>query len=491
MENINSGVLSNNENTINDSVKLIPGTEINLPDPLLEELPKIPDRIGDSFPAVVHEFLRAKGKIYDEGWKIKWFDDEELAKDARDLSRRESEGIYITKYFFENLESKENRDFSEIIFSKISLADKDDILKLANIGDYSFVPKNVFKKYIEGYESNDGYISSPGYYQDAFEEYTRRQDGELVISLSSQFNVFYDLRHYYDIAIKNGAIKEELDIKLINNFNENLENLNKEFLNIETQIKKQSLREVCDSLPSLYFKNKSLEYQLEKFYSLYHVLHQSVEEYKIDTIEEYFNFSVGMGKLNSQLDIDLFNCVEYLNKEIVKLNEFWKGAYKETLERELNGEILLNYGGHFRKMGGSGNADYWVIRPNGDIRPPIHIEFRKEYFDEGEKKWDVVLPEEIALSWHKSSTNSEHIFEVDKTSTVLTEDQLQSVKKIQESIKENWDYRSNSKVGEGWMSILDENVIIDDIDDFGKDDIEQEESLEQKLKALKDKFNNK
>lgn len=68
-------------------------------------------------------------------------------------------------------------------------------------------------------------------------------------------------------------------------------------------------------------------------------------------------------------------------------------------ERQSGGEILVDFGGHFRRMGNSGNGDFWVVAADGSLREPDEVQYRKRYTSEGSKRWRTVAPEELALSW--------------------------------------------------------------------------------------------
>lgn len=63
------------------------------------------------------------------------------------------------------------------------------------------------------------------------------------------------------------------------------------------------------------------------------------------------------------------------------------------------GEILLNWGGHFRVMGNSDHSQYWVIGADGIFRSFTDVDYRKAYSSEGNKHWRIVGPEELALTW--------------------------------------------------------------------------------------------
>lgn len=90
-----------------------------------------------------------------------------------------------------------------------------------------------------------------------------------------------------------------------------------------------------------------------------------------------------------------------LSKLGAKLAVEWQQAV-HLHELQSQGQILLNWGGHFRVMGNSGHSQYWVIGANGNLRSHTDIDYRKAYMSEGNKYWRIVGPEELALTWSGS-----------------------------------------------------------------------------------------
>ncbi len=122
-----------------------------------------------------------------------------------------------------------------------------------------------------------------------------------------------------------------------------------------------------------------------------------------------------------------------------------------------SGEVLTNWGGHFRTMGATGNCDYWVVRPDGSLRDPDETSYRKRYTSEGEKRWRLVGPDELAIVWSKAFTAAEHEFTVAKSSTGgLTSAQLETVKRLESEIAERFQGatgmsgKSSPGIGKGW-----------------------------------------
>lgn len=112
----------------------------------------------------------------------------------------------------------------------------------------------------------------------------------------------------------------------------------------------------------------------------------------------------------------------------------------KTLEQRQNsGEVLVDFGGHFRVMGATGNAQYWVIQPDGTQREPDKIAYRGRYTAEGDKSWRLVGPDELALAWSKAYTAAPHEFVVAKLPAhVCTPEQLRAVSRIELEISERF-----------------------------------------------------
>lgn len=75
-------------------------------------------------------------------------------------------------------------------------------------------------------------------------------------------------------------------------------------------------------------------------------------------------------------------------------------ALRTMEDRKTRGEILVDFGGHFRRMGAAGHADSWVIKPDGSLRSPDSNLYRKRYTSEGDKSWRLVEANELALAWY-------------------------------------------------------------------------------------------
>lgn len=135
-----------------------------------------------------------------------------------------------------------------------------------------------------------------------------------------------------------------------------------------------------------------------------------------------------------------------------------ENSAKEMLDRQNSGEVLIDFGGHFREMGRTGNAQYWVIRPDGSEREPDEVSYRKRYTSEGQKSWRVIQPEELALQWSKDCSADEHSFRVAHSPVGgCTAEQLALVEKLEVEIMDSWEGirglasgELSPPIGEGW-----------------------------------------
>lgn len=127
-------------------------------------------------------------------------------------------------------------------------------------------------------------------------------------------------------------------------------------------------------------------------------------------------------------------------------------AKAEALQRQVeSGEILTNFGGHFRVMGATRNAQYWVIMPDGSERDADEVNYRKRYTSEGEKKWRLVGPEELAITWSKAFTAAPHEFFVSKyPNSGCTPEQLSAVKRIECEISKLCYGTDSVEIAGGW-----------------------------------------
>lgn len=451
---------------------LIPGKDIRLEHPSQKKLPLLPKKIDNMFPAIKHVVFSAKWRILDNWRRISWFDNEEEAMKTNIESEKEAESFYLTKDFFKNLKGTEKQEIIKINYPDISAkSNKDEIMQYGDIKNYKFVDQ--VSTYYSSDRSDDriGMRGASSNWSYKFREFLFK-DEELLISTSPNYGSPYDDKHYYEIALENGADKGKLDKKIIDSYNTRAEQ-------IQQEIKKQ-----WETIDFHFMKNY---WNLPKVFGSHIHLSKAIEEcrklidekHSINSIDEYW-----------EVDIPFKYTIDELNNQFTQWNEFWKGSFDNFNENIEKQEIIANYGGHFRHGGCTRCQDYWVIRPNGDLRPATSVEYRKAYFCEGEKNWDVVLPEEIAISWAKSNTGANHFFEINKMPKELTTEQEVSIKSIQDELEKEWSCTvgisgsHSPSIGNGWLWLIDE---IDEIDDSNVNTIHNADDI---VNLLSTKFGN-
>jgi len=136
-------------------------------------------------------------------------------------------------------------------------------------------------------------------------------------------------------------------------------------------------------------------------------------------------------------------------------------AKMRTIENDLaamdRGELLVNFGGHFRVSGATRQADYWVVKPDGTLREPDETNYRHRGSGVDEKWWRLVGSEELAITWSKGTTASEHHCVVSKLPTGgCTSAQLETVARIEQELSARFEGSRgcsgglSPNIGEGW-----------------------------------------
>lgn len=128
---------------------------------------------------------------------------------------------------------------------------------------------------------------------------------------------------------------------------------------------------------------------------------------------------------------------------------------EKGLSRQNNGEILIRFGGPNRRSGSTDNRDYWVIRPDGSCR-----EWDSEVYPRSHQRgtptvtWELIEPDELALSWAKGCSASEHEFTVAKLPVGgCTKEQLRTVARLEDKLEDEWRGRHGLSSGEGSPSV--------------------------------------
>jgi len=105
---------------------------------------------------------------------------------------------------------------------------------------------------------------------------------------------------------------------------------------------------------------------------------------------------------------------------------------------------------------GSNQGDGWVIRPDGSFREHDSMDNpRPRYKDEGYKSWNIVRPEEVAISWRKATRASAHEFEVAHLPESLTDEQVRAMENLLEELEVAWDGATGLASGEPSPSVSD------------------------------------
>lgn len=160
--------------------------------------------------------------------------------------------------------------------------------------------------------------------------------------------------------------------------------------------------------------------------------------------------------------------------ELYKITKIFKPAVippADERNHEQSDGTLVNFGGHYRVMGMTGNSQYWVVRPDGSLREPDENRGRgyaqKYKGSEGDKRWNIVAPEELAISWSKSNTAASHEFVVNKLPVDgVTPAQVEVAKSLQAEIASRFDGatgcsgRISPSIGNGWGLVDETEVLI-------------------------------
>ncbi|MCA9347783.1 hypothetical protein KC867_00055 [Candidatus Saccharibacteria bacterium] len=122
---------------------------------------------------------------------------------------------------------------------------------------------------------------------------------------------------------------------------------------------------------------------------------------------------------------DVYSGVETIEAE---LHERQAERLKREYEQQLieSGDYLTNFGGRTRIGTGSGNQYFWVVNSAGELRQADR--------DGSDKIWDVIYPDEIALTF-ASSVRDPNVgsFEVASWPDQLTSEQVYAIRHIEQS----------------------------------------------------------
>jgi len=293
-------------------------------------------------------------------------------------------------------------------------------------GPWGNVPTDWVGKIVTVLEFVKGYRHGEG------DEMETRHNGELVSINPFVINLGWDGQDRHDVTVNSGTwVKLETDKQVRR-------------LEGDDLTKRQALRKEAETL-----RDQTKEATTRSHFEL---LERNLgEQIQKLVVEGTFDTMPTEGWFGS-----LTNWVEEAKRVLAQLAEV-EPAVMVLEQRQNSGEIAVDFGGHFRRMGRSGNCDYWVVRPDGTLRDPDEVQYRKRYTSEGDKKWRTVQPEELAISWSKPFTAAPHEFVIDHRPVGdCTEAQITTVNRIEREIDQDWEGAvgmsgtTSPALGNGW-----------------------------------------
>ena len=140
-------------------------------------------------------------------------------------------------------------------------------------------------------------------------------------------------------------------------------------------------------------------------------------------------------------------------------NEWLQEGFRtaeENFRRVKNGEIIYNFSIWHRVGGATRQSNAWVVRPDGSLRDPDEKDVPRHKSD-GTYYWEIVGPEELAISWGKGNTAAPHEFKTNKVPTSgCTPEQISTVRRIEQELDEMFrgstgiSGKVSPDIGQGW-----------------------------------------
>ncbi len=119
-------------------------------------------------------------------------------------------------------------------------------------------------------------------------------------------------------------------------------------------------------------------------------------------------------------------------------------------------EILTGFTAWHRIGGATNQGNGWVVRPDGSFRERDSDNVPRHKSD-GTYRWEIVQPEELAISWSKANTAAAHEFVIHKLPVSgCTPEQLATVAGLENKIDERFkgsvgmSGKSSPGIGKGW-----------------------------------------
>lgn len=170
----------------------------------------------------------------------------------------------------------------------------------------------------------------------------------------------------------------------------------------------------------------------------------------------------------------------------------WQGVCK-GLEKALadtkvwRPRLLIRYESGQGKV----HREGYVLTPDGFLKEPDKI--IKENWKHCGSRW-FYAPEDLVLVWSKTSVGASHEFEVVHLPVCITEAQREGTRKVLEDIDADWSQRTGISgacspgVGQGWLLEDGSSVAYGGVSNHTKEVGAPQESLSQKLDALKGRW---
>jgi hypothetical protein len=426
-------------------VVLTPGSDITIGNPITG-IPDIPEVVEGQFPVITY---------VKREWKVLWFEDQEKAQEEKEKIKPKIESLLKTKDFFDK--SKTSLLIDKISYpERVSPLSISEMFKLAGLGDVVLQEQVFANDFVPGRRL----IEDQMYSREVSWKY---DDREKIFFVSNKYKHPNEREeYYYKIALKAGANKEYFDQNILNIFDKRVDSLKNILV---SQLEKMNLFSI---------DGRKVPFKYGESLFISGINREDggfILKHELERLNLFISSSLESGALEcvqrkKELEIESLAC--NLNKVIEKWNALSLDPFSlESLEE--SGEILVNFGGRVRSSG-SNNETYWVIESNGASRPAT---IDDTYQGEGKTYWDIVFSDELALYHAKDSNASAHCFEVKKLPLNLTEEQINTVYKLEEEKEQKWKGRKglasgieSPPIGKGWGITNSGDLIYEEQDEI-------------------------
>lgn len=380
-----------------------------------------------AYAALVHNIGACKGRISDRGWEIRWYDDADEAAEADRKARVEATSYVEARRLEAELTARAGAvEFPVALptYTPPTFGYR-EILSLAGVAECQYrVREDVGHWYSEGWE---GYRSRTDYEwvdgKPSTAQLTQLEDGVWVIGQTG-------LTHLFEGVSVGTYRREAFALPVLQ----------------EMGVAKENIQATLNHMAGERSKTEAnFRAQVRKF----------VEAIRRSPVFACLPSGL-QAKVVELVDVNIDWRLPDPAAVEAELRSEW-GKASTLLQAQEQGEVLTNWGGHFREMGATGQAQYWVIRPDGAERAADEVGYRKAYTSEGNKTWRLVGPAELAIFWSKAYTAADHEFVIAKTPVGgCTPEQLATVSRIEREIDERFEGavglsgRMSPGAGRGW-----------------------------------------